>query len=392
MNTVIRATDPAEFLGLVPTLAGFTPRQSIVLLPFQRMRAHGAMRIDLPDDDVDLAVFVDTAIGLIARVPGVDAVAMVVYTDEEPLATSDGLLLPQSVVIEALLSVASSSGLRIVEALCTTPKGWADYFDEDPVMRALDEIPAPPELPGAPDISGDQAAGVQLPEASLAEKERVGRALRDLTELLEHTGPEKKSTDKNGSGKDESAPAPRVSPQALDAALLLDDLPLFYESVLEHPDDLPPFVSAALLWCLDRPMLRDAAVLQWATDLHTGSTALDAQLAFVHQETSVPPELGDVFIGRGVAPEPARLRTALDAMRTLAASAPRAARPGPLTVAAWLAWALGRSTHAAYYLDAVAEIDPEHRMAGLLQALLDRAVLPEWSFQHRSDYPGAASA
>src|SRR5690606_36431424 len=52
MNTVLHSTDSAEFLGLVPALAGFTPRQSIVLLPFVRSRAHGAMRIDLPQDDV----------------------------------------------------------------------------------------------------------------------------------------------------------------------------------------------------------------------------------------------------------------------------------------------------------------------------------------------------
>ncbi|WP_036280176.1 DUF4192 family protein [Microbacterium sp. CH12i] len=94
MNTVLRATDSAEFLALVPALAGFTPRQSIVLLPFQRSRAHGAMRIDLPHSDADLEHYVDTAIGLVSRVAGTDAVAVVVYTDEAPQQTPDGIVLP----------------------------------------------------------------------------------------------------------------------------------------------------------------------------------------------------------------------------------------------------------------------------------------------------------
>lgn len=369
MNTVLKATGSAEFLGLVPALAGFTPRQSIVLLPFQRSRAHGAMRIDLPRDDVDLDEFVDAAIGLVTRISGMDAVAVVVYTDELPQHTPDGMVLPSTVLVEDLLSLAIDSGLRIVDGLCVMPCGWSSYLDDEPELGPLDEIRTTQDIPGISDVGGDQDAGADLPTVDLAEKERVGRALQELTEVLAGGGPV-------GDG--------RANPQAIAATLLLDDLPLFFESVLEHPENAPPFVSAALLWCLNRPSFRDAALLQWATDLTTGIRALDAQLAFGTHGQTVPDELGRVFIGQGAAPDPDRLRIALALVRNAAARAPRASRPAPLTVAAWLSWALGRSTHAVHHLAAASAIDPDYPLAHLLSTLIDAAVLPEWAFRRRS--------
>lgn len=370
MNTVLHATDSAEFLGLVPALAGFTPRQSIVLLPFMRSRAHGAMRIDLPQDDVDLHEYVDTAIGLVSRVSGMDALAVVVYTDEPAQCTPDGMIVPSTVVVDALLSVAVDSGLHIIDALCVMPHGWSSYLDDDPELYPIDEIPAPPAIAGVSDVSGDQDAGAMLPDVDLAEKERVARALLDLSDVLAH---------------DSASPGARENPQAIAASLVLDDLPLFFESVLAEPEgDLPPFICAALIWCLERPSLRDAALVQWASDLATGIQALDAQLSFAHEGANVPSAVGQILLGKGDAPDPDRLRAALRVVRDAAARAPRDSRPGPLTVAAWLSWALGRSTHTARHLSAVAEIDPGYSLAGLISTLIDAAVLPEWTFRRPS--------
>ncbi|MGP6170553.1 DUF4192 family protein [Microbacterium sp. A204] len=366
MTTVLKAADSAEFLGLVPALAGFTPRQSIMLVPFASSRARGAMRIDLPRDAVEVEEFVDAAVGLVSQVSKTDAVAVVIYTDEPPQYTRDGMVLPHTVVVEDLLAVAMDSGLRIVAALCVMASGWSSYLDDEPALGSLDDIPGAPPVPGIADVSGDQADGAELPQVDLAEKERVGRALHDLTEVLDH----------------ERAPrSARENPQAINASLLLDDLPLFFETVLERPENLPPFASAALLWCMNRPTFRDAALVQWATDLPTGVGILDAQLAFTHHGTAVPPELGQIFIGQGDAPDADRLRLALTLARNVAARAPRAYRAAPLTVAAWLSWALGRSTHAAHYLEAASEIDPEYSLAQLLSTLISAAVLPEWTFR-----------
>lgn len=373
MTTVLRASDSADFLGIVPALAGFTPRRSVVLLPFQGSRTHGAMRLDLPSGDTDLEAYADAAVGLIARVTGTDAVAVVVYSDEGPESTADGLVLPVAVAVDELLWRAEDAGLRIVDALCVTPRGWSSYLADEPRLGGLDELAAVPEVPGLGDVAGDQLAGTALPAADLARKERVARALRDIGEVL-----------------DQDAIGPLTgdeSPAVLAAIAALADIPAFFESVLENPQDAPTYVTAALLWCLDRPVFRDVALAQWATGIDAGIRTLQAQLSFARDGRMISDELGAVFLGMGPAPDADRLRLALGVVRHAAAAAPRASRPGPLTAAAWLSWALGRSSHAGHYLDLVHEIDPQYGLAALLRTMIEATMLPEWTFRRDATAP-----
>lgn len=367
MTTVLRATDSAAFLGIVPALAGFTPRRSIVLLPFRGTRTDGAMRLDLPHDATDLEVYADAAVGLVSRVTGTDALAVVVYTDEETHPTRDGLVLPHAVAVDELLGCAEDAGLRVVDALCVTPSGWSSYIDEEPELGSLAQICSPPDHTAAVDVSGDQSAGTELPVVDLAEKERVGRAGLELGALL----------DRHGSGRLTG----KENPQLIAALVLLEDVPAFFESVLAAPDSLPPFATATLLWCLGQPLLRDVAIAQWATDLAGGVRTLDAQTAFAETGAKIPDDLGRVFLGQGPAPDTERLRCALSVVRAAASRAPRAARPAPLTAAAWLSWALGRATHAGHYLEMVREIDPHYSLAALLETMIGGAMLPEWAFR-----------
>lgn len=372
MTTVLRASDSADFLGIVPALAGFTPRRSVVLLPFQGSRTHGAMRLDLPSGDTDLEAYADAAVGLITRVTGTDAVAVVVYSDEGPESTADGLVLPVAVAVDELLWCAEDAGLRIVDALCVTPRGWSSYLADEPRLGGLDEL-AVPEVPGLGDVAGDQLAGTALPAADLARKERVARALRDIGEVL-----------------DQDAIGPLTgdeSPAVLAAIAALADIPAFFESVLENPQDAPTYVTAALLWCLDRPVFRDVALAQWATGVDAGIRTLQAQLSFARDGRMISDELGAVFLGMGPAPDADRLRLALGVVRHAAAAAPRASRPGPLTAAAWLSWALGRSSHAGHYLDLVHDIDPQYGLAALLRTIVEATMLPEWTFRRDATTP-----
>lgn len=365
MTTLLRASDSAEFLGIVPTLAGFTPRRSIVLLPFRGTRTEGAMRLDLPDEAAHLEEYAASAVGLLLRVHGTDGLALVVYTDDAPHPTRDGLVLPHAVAVDAVLGCAEDAGLRVLDALCTTPAGWASYLQDEPALHPLDAIPPAPDSPRRADVSGDQSAGSALPDSSPEERADVEDALQSLTALFDGTG--------------RARPTGSEDPRALAALVLLEDVPAFFESVLAAPA-LPPFATAALLWCLDRPLLRDTALAQWATDQEGGSRALAAQIAFAGSGTAVPDELGRLFLGQGPTPDGDRLRRALSAVRVTASRAPRSARPAVLTAAAWLSWALGRATHAGHYLDAAREIDPDYGLAVLLESLIEQAVLPEWAF------------
>ncbi len=363
MTTIIRATDSAEFLSLIPQIAGFTPRRSLVLMPFHGKRTHGALRVDLPGPEVDPVQVADSMCGLVEQIGGVDAVAIVVYTDDVAQSTPDGLLLPHLALADVLATTLHDEGFHIVESLCVTASGWGDYFDDAPRLRPLSSIPQPPEVIGVGDVSGDQLTGAILPSSDLVERERVGRALRDLGAVL----------------AGESAGAdPGV---ILMAASTLEDLPCFFEDLLDHPDDLDPLESAALLWCLNRPTLRDAALVQWATDIDGGAEALEAQLAFSGSGTPVPDAVGETFLGQGPRPDADRLGCALTIVRHAASRAPRGAKPGALTAAAWLSWALGRSSHAGAYVDQVLEIDPQHSMAALLNTMLGAAILPQWLMQ-----------
>lgn len=367
MTTVMKATGSADFLGLVPVLAGYAPTRSIVLLPFEGKRTYGAMRLDLPEDD-DLECFVERAAELISRVDRVDAVAMVIYCDDEAVPTNDGLVLPYAVLADRLLDALEDAGLGIIDALCAMPGGWSSYLDDDPRMR-----PLPPVRPDAEgETPGDQNDGAEAPAVDLAEKERVGRALIGIRELMQRMR------------DDQPLDAARTDPRAIAAVALLDDLPLFAELALRAESALEPFETAALLWTLSLPVFRDAVLMQWITDLENGDDALASQLAYAAEGALPPHEHGRMLIGTGPRPDMARLRRALELSRALIARAPKADRVGPLAIAAWLCWALGRSTHAARHLAELRAIDPDYSFAHLLGTLMAARPLPEWLFRSRA--------
>lgn len=372
MTTIIRATDPAELLGAIPALAGFTPRRSVVLLPFRGGSTHGAMRVDLPGPHHDPERFAAAALHTLLQVSGLDATAIVVYSDEPARTVPDGVLLPHRAVAEALVRVCDRAGLPLVDVLCVTPAGWSDYLDDDPAIRPPDSIPAAPEVPGLGDVSGDQITGADLPRGDLADRERVRRALHEIEDVMERRRQGRPPTTALG------------NPIALmRSGVLLEDLPAFVEELIDPPSDQDPYDCAALLWCLNRPALRDAILVQWARDLEFGCRALSAQLGYASDCAAVPDDIGDVFLGRGPRPDPDRLGCALEVVRRAAGRAPHSAKAGALTAAAWLAWALGRSTHAGRYVEEALRIDPDLSMAALISTMLAAAMLPEWAL-HRA--------
>ncbi|QTV80172.1 DUF4192 family protein [Microbacterium sp. NIBRBAC000506063] len=367
MTTIVRVTRPAELLGLIPALAGFTPRRSLVLLPFEGSRAHSALRLDLPHSGIDPHEYVAQAIALLCRIPEADAVAIAVYDE----AALDETPLPWSGLVDALVDRAEACELGVVEALCVGPDAWASFLDDPGLRHPLAEIEAAPVVPGIGDVSGDQSDGVALPEVDAAERERVAQAVEAFAPAV----------DARADGA--SFSGDRLHPKAIDATGLVDDVPEFFERILESPERLEPFETAAMAWCLNRPLLRDVALVQWARNRKQGALALGAQIAYIDQDVSAPDALGRILVGGGRRPDPDRLRIALSLVRGVAARVPEAARVGPLVAAAWLSWALGRSTHASAYIAQAQEIDPDHSMAALIQAMLVRGLLPEWVFDRR---------
>lgn len=408
-STIVKAADAAQFLSFVPRLLGYHPTRSLVVIPFHGSRSLGAMRFDLPARDVESVDRVaSTVIGMVCRLPEADAVAAIAYCDD---AFTEGDGMPHRRLAEALDRRADACGLRVTDLLCVASDAWGSYLDPacPPSGRPLSELTTVfDELAGLPEPGGDQATGAGLPPSDLAARERVGRALISLGQAVallcgesqdappaeQSGGP---SAPQAGASAADLAPAPppvtgdaepgiaddppRVDPLALATVCRLDDLPALFEEALEwDADALDPFDAAALVWCLSRPSLRDIALVQWSGTLVQGDEAFDAQLRWEAGE-EYPSHLAMRMWGEGERPEPERLGTALRLVRRVAAVAPRASRPGPLAMCAWLSWALGRSTHADVYASQACEIEPEHGLSEIVLSFVRAGHLPDWAFR-----------
>ncbi|WP_106816438.1 DUF4192 family protein [Microbacterium timonense] len=411
-STVVKAADAAQFLSFLPRMLGYRPFRSLVVVPFHGPRSLGAMRFDLPttgDDPVD--AIAATVIGTVCRLPDADAVAAIVYTDAR---FADGGRMPHRALLRAVERRADACGLRTADLLCVAADAWGSALDPEcpPTGRALEELETDdPRLAELPLPRGDQLAGSELPPGSARDRRAVATALRALEEAIgtlcgqdpdadgpvrdglgepsfedvtlpADLGPVPGPLDDGLTDEGPADPPARVDPRALATACRLDDLPGFFEDVLTtaEPD---AYETAAVVWCLSRPSLRDVALVQWSGNVSEGDEALDAQLRWEDGE-DYPAHLAARMWGEGDRPQPARLEDALALTRHAAALAPRELRPGPLAMCAWLAWALGRSTHAWAYADRAYEIDPEHGLAQILLSFVHAGHLPEWAFRHGS--------
>ncbi|WP_424708243.1 DUF4192 family protein [Microbacterium sp. SLBN-111] len=366
MSTIVRAGSSAEFLALVPHLLECTPHRSLALVAFADGRSIGALRVDLPDPavgaDVDVDSVASTVIGMACKISRADAIAAVVYSDRRLTDAED---LPHRQLVDAVRSRADICGLRVTDALVVGADGWDSYLtpaENGPLPLA--DIEARDDLPA---VDGDQLSAVALPEIARASVETVARLLTDVEHLLSRSRAAKRLSGRHRS----------------DAAKLIDvlgDPPAVFEAAVASDSPLDVQQLAAMSFCLQRPALRDVALMQWVGDLATGDATYRAQFAFA-EGRAFPADLARPMCGEGARPEPTRLLRALEACRQVAAASPRAERPGPLAACAWLAWAGGRSTHAGAYADQALAIDAEHGLAGIVRTLVGHGRLPEWVFE-----------
>lgn len=365
MPTVIKADAGQDFLALLPRLTGYQPRNSVVLVAFRGKRTCGAIRFDLPDA-APLAVlrrFATSMIGMLCKIPEVDAVVPVAYTDECFGATD---AVPQALFMDVLVHRAEISGFHVRDSLCVAADGWASFLDPDVPAggRPLGAIAASP-VNGLADAEGmdvrsDVRGDTELPTVDLARSERVATRLRRL--------------------RDDPAGAGAVAAGAYELADLA--LSEFLEYLLAHsPDSLSPDIVAAVLWVLERPVFRDVAIIHWAFGRLAGLQALEDQLRSTLDDPAEEAATGLLLWGEGPRPDPERVDAAIALLRVLAASAPRSARVAPLTMLAWLTWALGQSSRASVFVAAALEIDREYGLASLIGAMIDGGRLPEWAFE-----------
>lgn len=292
-----------------------------------------------------------------------------------------GAELPECSAVErASVAKAMTALGDAVAVLCGPEAGGGRAGDGVPTERTARRTGRGAELPERSDIAGPSNVPERsdVPERAPALAPRPAHSAGDLGPVPAPVTGVAEEAASVGS------PSSRVDPQALAAVCRLDDLPGFFEDALARPlDGGDVFDTAALVWCLARPSLRDVALVQWSGNLAQGDEAFDAQLRWESGE-EYPAHLAMRMWGEGDPPQVSRLETALALSRRAAAVAPRAARPGALAMCAWLSWALGRSTHAAAYAERACEIEPEHGLSQIVLSFVHAGHLPDWAFRRAS--------
>ncbi len=351
MSITVKANSPADFLALIPHLVGFDPVNSVVLVAFRGVGTCGVLRLDLPTSPVVHKRLATHAVGILCKIPDVDAVGVIICTEEKFGASTTP---PLAEFATTMIARLRQSGLSLRGALCRAGDGWGSYFDSSGPAggHPLSDIERSEIAAGLPDVFFDVA---DPPDAPIAARRRVARQLARYRDLAQ-----------GGLSHPEFEP--------------LDDVALFVERALDWDEHGFSQSAAFLLFLLQSPPSRDATMLQWATNLALG----DELWEHADDPPGGDPEWdetsGNLMLGIGPRPDPERVLRAISLLLRLVAVASKPARPALLCMLAWLNWALGRGTIGGRHVDAALAIAPEYGMAQLLSTMLGNGMQPEWAF------------
>jgi len=359
---VIKVRTSAEVLAVAPYMLGYEPKQSVVFVLFDGQRTCGALRLDLPTDasPVTFKRFANFALGTVAKIHGVEALAPMIFTE----ALFDGSsAIPHTELMDVLRRRIRQMGYELRDALCLAGDGWASYLARSvppggQPLNQLEEAVATflPHIPEAP-IEPNQTSGSLRVPLDHSKAARVLLRLDRFEELLDLVDDE---TVMKFIGREQS--------------------PAFVEWVLGwNGNDLDERGWYAL-FRFQNPPLRDQTMLQWAFGSEFGERLFAATESAGSDFRELSPELGDRMMGKGPRPDLERVERGIHLLRELLAAATNDLRPAPLCMLAWLSWAIGRTTHAVEYINQALDIDPDYGMATLLASLLDAGILPEWAF------------
>jgi hypothetical protein len=367
MPIVVKAHTPADLLAMLPSLVGFTPQRSIVLLAFRGKRTCGAIRFDLPTSTSAVVPkgVASFAVGTLCKIPGVDAVVAAIYTDEAIRMSG----LPHRDLAKVLGRRLEQSGFELRGLLCQASDGWGSYRDADTPAggHPLSDIANSPVVANIPteSLPNDAETPARVPDAPVADMQRVRDALAGYRRLAESVA--KRDSDE--------------LPSELEA---LTDLARFADDALEWDESAISANDALLLSVLQGPAVRDSTMLQWASSLGTGYLLRDEAERWIRSGRDVTPlsasASSDLMIGIGPRPDPERIERGIRLLLTVVSRAEDAERPALLCMLGWLNWALGRGSRAGRYVDEARAIDPSYGMAELLGTMASNGMLPEWAF------------
>lgn len=334
MSKTVSAHDYADLLSMVPAMLGFTPEDSVVIVPFDGNTSAGVMRMDLPDPDVAME-FVSQASHIAARIPNASGAVVVIYS---PL--DHGLV---EYAADAAKAVVELTSMELLDNLYVCGDGYGRWSSHE-APRPTSELALPLEVAHF-EVTGNQQSSATIPDSDPA-------VLMSMLKIEPHEA---------------------LDPNTFNATA--EDSLYNWE-----PIDLTGEQAAWLVATFNSPLYRDTYLSQVASNLADGESMLTYQLGY--REHGVFEGQANVMIGKAPRPDGYRLERALEFARYTAAIIPL---PGAFAVAAWLSWALGRSTHAEVYAQMAQKLDPQHGLAGIVQDMVTASYLPEWAFESKEN-------
>lgn len=332
MNT-FKATGIGDVIAAIPAMAGYTPVESLVVLPMSGSTSSGLFRFDLPslgEDTLSPTYVAMQILGYLARMKGTDGALCVVYSDAPHAAYTH--------FIDVLAECAKLAGFRS-EMAFVCGDGWGNYGE---AARAIHTLPVL-DIPEAQAAFRSQG---QIEEISLLS------AVREA-EIIEA--------------------APIEVPSLV--ATVIATAEVMAEADPEHAEAR---YLGELGVIFATPMLRDVALATWCHGAEAAQSVLTYQIAFARGERDLPAPKSLFLLGEGERPDAQRLLHGLTVARYLAAVKPFTA--SALTVAAWLSWAVGRTSDALTYANRALEMEPVG-LASIVKQMCDTSRLPAWAFQ-----------
>ncbi|GAB3617846.1 hypothetical protein GCM10027416_24030 [Okibacterium endophyticum] len=389
MTTILKAPSAADFLALVPQLAGMQPTESIVLVAFRGNRTCGALRVDLPTDAVsaeERETSATTLIGLICKIPRADAVVPVVYSDGGYSPVTGP---PHSDYVDMLVARSVASGFLVRDALWVGEDSWSRYGDGDDGPHPIAEVEDSP-LHRAIRESGEERELLDieressLPAADFESRERTCMRFNRTTAAGVHSS--SLSEDRDLAAVD-GVPADGVR-----VGDVLADVVDFAESVLaeEAPADngsSSRIDNVALVGVLARsPVTRDALLATWAWGVETGDAVCRLNTRYAAGEPIEHDLRAGFLCGLGMPrPDPERIQAAIELMKYAVVRLPRVTHAPLLCMIGWLHWSLGRGSIAGRWVDKACIADPAYPLAHLLATLLATGHLPDWAYETRTE-------
>ena len=351
MHTTAVASDPLDLLALVPELVGFEPRNSLVLVSLSGTRTSGTFRVDLPAESLsskETRHVASTLAGMVGRLPDVDGLFAIVYTDD---LVSDSAVRgrgPRAELVSRLREAARAIRLVVRGAYFVSPDAWGDYCG-DP--RSRDELDEALELrrldPDARPVRRSPEEEAELPVADEDERERTRRALASLR-------------------RDPTVPDPVWFAR--------------YSSGWT-PDEIGATTAALIADILGEPSARDIVLFTWGWGEAVGEEALRFEDRFHRGEAVADDPMALALAGVGL--ERPHVPSVVQAIAMLRQTAARLDGPDLAPVLAslgWLNWAIGRGSVAGEYVRRARAADFRYGFAELLEKILGQGLLPEWAF------------